>query len=64
VPFGLVIGLAEALGADLGEATFLGIGGEDFTLGARLSDPVRAGLDAFARSIARAANEGSARACA
>jgi hydrogenase maturation protease len=64
VPFGLVIGLAEALGADLGEATFLGIGGEDFTLGARLSDPVRAGLDAFARSIARAAIEGSARACA
>ena len=64
VPFSLVIGLAEALGADLAQATFLGIGGVDFTLGAALSEPVRDGLDAFARRVAWAVREGSAGACA
>jgi hydrogenase maturation protease len=64
VPFSLVIGLAEALGADLAQATFLGIGGEDFTLGAPLSEAVRAGLDGFALRVAWAVREGSAGACA
>ena len=64
VPFSLVIGLAEALGADLSAATFLGIGGEDFTLGAPLSASVRAGLDPFARRVALAVRDGSAGACA
>ena len=64
VPFALVVGLAEALDADLADATFLGIGGEDFTLGAGLSWRVRAGLDDFARRVAWAVLEGSAGACA
>ena len=64
VPFSLVIGLAEALGADLARATFLGIGGADFTLGAPLSEPVRAGLDGFAVRVAWAAVEGGAAPCA
>jgi hydrogenase maturation protease len=52
LPLDVVVGVAEVLGADLGAATFLGIGGEDFELGHDLSDAVRDHLDAFASRIA------------
>lgn len=51
LPLVTVIGLAEALGADLRKATFLGIGGQRFGLGQGLSRPVERGLDAFAATI-------------
>ena len=64
LPFEVVIGIAEALGADLAAATFLGIGGEDFTLGHGLSDRVRDRLDAYASRIAWSILEEDAPRCA
>ena len=64
LPLEVVIGLAEALGADLDAATFLGIGGSDFDLGRGLSDPVRDALDAYASRIAWSILEEDAPRCA
>ena len=57
LPIETVIGLAEALGADVDRATFVGIGGERFGLGAGLSASVEAGLDEAAEMIGRAVRE-------
>jgi Ni,Fe-hydrogenase maturation factor len=57
LPLDVVIGLAEALGADLDAATFLGMGGA-------LSDPVRAALDTYASRIAWSILEEDAPRCA
>jgi hydrogenase maturation protease len=51
LPLPTVIGLADALGADLEDACFLGIGGERFELGGRLSRPVRRGLAGYVAAI-------------
>jgi len=64
LPLDVVIGVAEALGADLAAATFLGIGGEDFGLGHGLSEPVSARLDAYASRIAWAIEEEDTPRCA
>ena len=64
LPLEVVIGLAEALGADLDAATFLGIGGSDFDLGRGLSDAVRDALDAYASRIAWSILEEDAPRCA
>jgi hydrogenase maturation protease len=64
LPLEVVIGLAEALGADLDAATFLGIGGADFALGRGLSAPVRDALDAYASRIAWSIHEEDAPRCA
>ena len=64
LPLEVVIGLAEALGARLDAATFLGIGGADFDLGRGLSAPVRAALDAYASRIAWSILEEDAPRCA
>lgn len=47
-----VVDLAEALGARLERATFIGIGGERFSMGSGLSPSVAAGLDAYVLAIA------------
>jgi hydrogenase maturation protease len=53
LPLATVIGLAEALGADVDRATFVGIGGNRFDLGTGLSAPVATGLDACVTAILR-----------
>jgi len=53
LPIEIVIGLAEALGADLDRALFVGIGGRRFELGTGLSPEVIAGMDAAAGTIDR-----------
>jgi hypothetical protein len=45
--------LAEALGADLTEGTFIGIGGSRFELGDRPGPEVERGIPAYARAIGR-----------
>jgi hydrogenase maturation protease len=52
LPIGTVVALAEALGGDIARGRFLGIGGERFELGERLSGPVRRSLDRYAAAIA------------
>ncbi len=64
LPLEVVIGLAEALGADLDSATFIGIGGADFGLGHGLSEAVRAALDRYASRIAWSILEEDAPRCA
>ena len=54
LPLEIVIGLAEALGADIDRAVFVGIGGHRFDLGTGLSPAVAAALDAAAEAIDRA----------
>jgi hydrogenase maturation protease len=51
LPLEIVIGLAEALGADLDRAVFVGIGGRRFELGTGLSPAVNAALDVAAATI-------------
>jgi hydrogenase maturation protease len=51
LPLEIVIGLAEALGADIDRAVFIGIGGRSFELGAGLSPAVVAALDEAAETI-------------
>jgi len=51
LPLEIVIGLAEALGADIDRAVFVGIGGRSFELGAGLSPAVIAALDEAAATI-------------
>jgi hydrogenase maturation protease len=53
LPLEIVIGLAEALGAEIDHAAFVGIGGRDFELGTGLSAPVEAALDRAAGAIDR-----------
>ena len=53
LPLEIVIGLAEALGADIDRAVFVGIGGRRFDLGAGLSPSVEHALDAAAAAIDR-----------
>jgi hydrogenase maturation protease len=53
LPLEIVIGLAEALGADIGRAVFIGIGGRSFELGRGLSPAVVAALDSAAATIER-----------
>jgi hydrogenase maturation protease len=53
LPMEIVIGLAEALGADIDRAVFVGIGGRCFELGAGLSPGVAASLDRAAQAIDR-----------
>ena len=53
LPIETVVGLTEALGAEIGRATFVGIGGERFDLGAGLSERVEDGLPALAETIGR-----------
>jgi hydrogenase maturation protease len=51
LPLPTVIALAEALGADLARAAFVGIGGETFELGRGLSPRVEAALDGYVAEI-------------
>jgi len=53
LPIETVVGLTEALGADVDRATFVGIGGERFDLGAGLSASVEGGLSTAAETIGR-----------
>ena len=54
LPLPAVIALADALGADLAHATFVGIGGETFGLGEGLTPRVEEALDEIVAAIARA----------
>ena len=63
LPIPVVIGLAEALGADIDDGTFIGIGGRTFGLGRGLSTETERGLDACAGAIGRRIRKGTA-ACA
>ena len=51
LPMPIVVGLASALGAHLGDGAFLGIGGTGLDVGERLSPVVDAGLDAYVATI-------------
>ena len=51
LPLPTVIALASALGADMTDATFMGIGGEDFELGEGLTPSVEAGIDGFVATV-------------
>jgi hydrogenase maturation protease len=51
LPMPTVVGIAEALGADLDGAWFIGIGGRRFGFGVGLSGPVERGLDRLAMAI-------------
>jgi hydrogenase maturation protease len=53
LPIEIVIGLAEALGAVIDDGTFIGIGGEAFTLGPGLSPAAAYGATAGAAAIER-----------
>ena len=64
LPLPTVIALADALGADMTDATFIGIGGEEFELGERLTPRVEAGLDAFVGAVARTLLSGGGATCA
>lgn len=64
LPLETVIGLAEALGANLDRGTFVGIGGDRFELGAGLSGPVEDRLAEAAEAIERSIHEREARRCA
>jgi hydrogenase maturation protease len=63
LPLRTVAGIAGALGADLGRATFLGIGGLRFGLGEGLSDEVLRRLDGYIRRIEETV-AGAVRRCA
>lgn len=52
LPLPTVVGIAAALGADLGRGRFMGIGGTSFDLGAGLGPRVEAGLDLLTRAVA------------
>ena len=58
LPLPTVIALAEALGADLARAAFVGIGGETFDLGRGLSPRVEAALDGYVTEIAALVRQG------
>ena len=64
LPLRTVIALADALGADMTDATFVGIGGEEFELGEGLTPRVEASLDAFVRAITRTLFNGGGATCA
>jgi hydrogenase maturation protease len=64
LPLPTVVGLADALGADLDAACFLGIGGDRFELGGRLSRPVRRGLAGYVAAIADLVGDREALPCA
>jgi hydrogenase maturation protease len=64
LPIGTVIGLAEALGADVGRGAFVGIGGGRFELGGGLSAAVENGLDRAAATIERRIHAPEAARCA
>jgi hydrogenase maturation protease len=64
LPLGTVVALAEALGGDVERARFLGIGGERFGLGERLSGSVRRSLDRYANAIAWIVDANGAPPCA
>jgi hydrogenase maturation protease len=57
LPVRAAIGLAEALGADVGRAGFVGIGGSAFDLGFGLSPVVEQTLDRAAAAIDHAIHE-------
>lgn len=61
LPLEIVIGLAEALGAEMDHAVFVGIGGRCFELGTGLSPIVERALDAAAAAIDRRIAGGAAR---
>jgi hydrogenase maturation protease len=61
LPLETVIGLAEALGADIDDGTFIGIGGRWFGLGRGLTPAASRGLDACAGAIERTIRGGPAR---
>lgn len=63
LPIPAVVALVEALGADLGRGSFVGIGGTTFELGAPLSRAVREGLPAFVEA-SELALRGEAARCA
>lgn len=52
LPVGHVLGLAAALGADLGQGTFVGLVGRDFGYGRQLSSVVRHALPKFEWELA------------
>jgi hydrogenase maturation protease len=64
LPLQVVIGIAEALGADIDEGTFIGIGGSTFELGSGISTRARRGLDACAGAIDRRIHARGAARCA
>jgi hydrogenase maturation protease len=64
LPLPTVIALADALGADIGRGTFVGIGGEAFELGEGLSPSVEEALDAFMTAIARTVFDDGGGTCA
>jgi hydrogenase maturation protease len=64
LPLPTVIALADALGADIGRGTFVGIGGEAFELGEGLSPSVEDALDAFVTAVARTLSDGGGGTCA
>ena len=59
LPLPTVVALAEALGAHLDRATFVGIGGEQFGLGEGLSPAVAGGLEAYLATITRTVATGT-----
>ena len=64
LPLPAVIALADALGADLAQATFVGIGGETFELGEGLTPRVEEALDACVAAIARTLSDTGGAPCA
>jgi hydrogenase maturation protease len=53
LPVGTVVGLAAALGADIDQGWFVGIGGAEFGLGTGLSETVEAAVGSVAAAIDR-----------
>jgi hydrogenase maturation protease len=53
LPIEIVVGLAEALGANLDDGTFVGIGGRCFEIGSPLSEPVATAIGDLALAIDR-----------
>jgi hydrogenase maturation protease len=53
LPLEVVVGLADALGADIDNGVFIGIGGRSFRLGGRLSFSAWCGAREAARAISR-----------
>ena len=64
LPLDAVIGLAEALGADLDRGVFVGIGGTQFALGDQLSPAVEDHLPDAVDAIERHIHEREVRRCA
>ena len=64
LPIPTVIGLAEALGADLDRGRFVGIGGDRFELGAGLSGRIEDRLADAADAIERSIHQPETRRCA